>query len=163
MSTTFNLSLNPQTTGNYGIKKIAFFLKTEIKSVDGVSDKDITVALSSMRDPNRSRLPFRTQGIKVEPMPLTPLSDESGHDRVNRWLEYDLTSILLNEFSDRSKNSEAMFKIGSHFKILSSFITLEFEEKHVSISTDDEYLYPCSVLITRDLVMLKWVQMYQMC
>jgi hypothetical protein len=128
--------VNPHSSGVFGIKKIALFLKTQVilNDANSVSEKEITVASSSWKDPNRSiRLPFKTVGKDLKPNPLAAVPEFENHTvQGKRWLEYDLTHLLLREFHERNRNSASMIKVASHFKILSSFMTFEFEEKHVS-------------------------------
>ena len=133
MSSTFNLSLNTLTTDILGIKKITLFIKTLVwtNNEKDVAEKVISVASSSWKDHNRSKLPFKTVGNNVKPNPLSSIPEEENEvsKPVVRWLEYELIHLLAKEIED----NKTSFKIASHFKILSSFITLEFEEKHVSI------------------------------
>lgn len=137
-STTFNLTINPQTSTKHQIKKIAVYLKQQINlnDLDSVSDKEITVISSSWKDPLRSKQSFKSMGsVKPQPLPSLPEYENFHYDMTPlRWLEYDLTDLLLKELSDQKKK---IITINSNFfKIYSSFISMEFDERHVSIYQD---------------------------
>jgi len=130
-STTFNLTINPQTSTKHQIKKIAVYLKQQINlnDLDSVSDKEITVISSSWKDPLRSKQSFKSMGsVKPQPLPSLPEYENFRDITPLRWLEYDLTDLLLKELSDQKKK---IITINSNFfKIYSSFISMEFDERH---------------------------------
>lgn len=128
------------------MNKIALYLKLKIKpgDLDSMHEKEITLIASAWKDRTgaKSGMPFTSIG-SVKPAPLLTSSflssdDETQENRLpvdqpqSRWVEYDLTNLLKSHLTDNRRDGNFITINTNNFKIYSSTITMDFNERQVT-------------------------------
>lgn len=118
------------------MRKIALYLKQKINvaDLDSMSEKEITLIASAWKDRGSKSVPFMSIG-SVKPAPLSPLPDHENSlppdQPQSRWVEYDLTNLLRKQLTDKRGGNFITINT-NNFKIYSSFINMEFNERQVA-------------------------------
>ena len=128
------------------MKKIALYLQQKIRAndLDSIHEREITL-ISSSSGKDRETLqpksgPLESLGsVKANPIPnLMEFKENMPTDEPqSRWIEYDLTNLLQDRLTTGSsvgRRSGGNFVTvnANLFKIYSSFITIDYNERQVS-------------------------------
>ncbi|KAI1302388.1 Inhibin beta B chain [Halotydeus destructor] len=121
-SATFNLTMNPTTSG-LQVKKVTLLLKQRI-DIGMASDFQITMSTATWHALQAGQAPFFV-GL-VEPDSLPDSFENYLHEPIVQWIEYDLTQLLSDQQMDKQEN---MVVISSRWlKFSKAYLRIEFEE-----------------------------------
>lgn len=122
-SATFNLTLNPQTTSNHAVKKIALLLKQKIDFAG--SDDQIRLTASSWTS---DELDEKARLLGVLEAQVSESTENLLELPSVQWVEYDLSPLILGgEIDELSK----LVVSSKWLKISSSYIRIEYDTTQV--------------------------------